>query len=81
MTVHAYVLSYLFIGLTCCVGVTYLDTKYNWSNNSYRDSNDNDNFLPIVSFLLWPVVIPIMLITLSGFGLNSFVNKLRKLFE
>jgi hypothetical protein len=79
MTVLAYVLSYLFIGLLCCVEVTYLDTKYDWSNNSYKDSNDN--FLPIVSFLLWPVMIPIILCVLSGFGLSLFVNKLRKLFE
>ncbi len=79
MTVLAYVLSYLFIGLLCCVGVTYLDTKYDWSNNSYKDSNDN--FLPIVSFFFWPIAIPTMLIILSGFGLSSFINKLRKLFE
>jgi hypothetical protein len=81
MTVLAYVLSYLFIGLLCCVLVTYLDVKYDWSNNSYRDRNNSDNFLPIVSFLLWPIAIPIMLIILSGFGLSSFINKLRKLFE
>ena len=79
MTILAYVLSYLFIGLICCVGVTYLDTKYDWSNNSYRDSNDN--FLPIVAFLFWPVIIPGILIVLFGIGLSSFVNKLRKLFE
>ena len=81
MTVIAFILSYLFIGLICCVIVTYLDAKYNWSNNRYRNSDCSDNFLPIVAFFVWPFSIPLILLIFSGFGLNSAINKLRKLFD
>ena len=79
MTVLAYILSYLFIGLICCIIVTYFDTKYNWSNNRYRGTNDN--VLPVVAFIAWPIAVPILLITLLCFGLDSTINKLRELFD
>jgi hypothetical protein len=79
MTVLAYILSYLFIGLLSCVLVTYLDVKHDFTGSRYRGRNDNAP--GVVSFLVWPVAIPVIILIFSGVGINSAINKLRKLFE